>query len=43
MRALDLAETMNVPVEWLALSAGAKISMDSGTRTWTGSHVYCVA
>ena len=32
MRALDLAETMNVPVEWLALSAGAKISMESGTE-----------
>ena len=32
MRALDLAQDMNVPVEWLAVSAGAKISMDSGTE-----------
>jgi acetyl/propionyl-CoA carboxylase alpha subunit/acetyl-CoA carboxylase carboxyltransferase component len=32
MRALDLAEDMKVPVEWLAVSAGAKISMDSGTE-----------
>jgi acetyl/propionyl-CoA carboxylase alpha subunit/acetyl-CoA carboxylase carboxyltransferase component len=32
MRAIDLAAEMNVPVEWLALSAGAKISMDSGTE-----------
>ncbi|MDQ3719392.1 MAG: fused acetyl/propionyl-CoA carboxylase subunit alpha/methylmalonyl-CoA decarboxylase subunit alpha, partial [Actinomycetota bacterium] len=32
MRALDLAEEMQVPVEWLAVSAGAKISMDSGTE-----------
>jgi acetyl/propionyl-CoA carboxylase alpha subunit/acetyl-CoA carboxylase carboxyltransferase component len=32
MRALDLAEEMRVPVEWLAVSAGAKISMDSGTE-----------
>jgi acetyl/propionyl-CoA carboxylase alpha subunit/acetyl-CoA carboxylase carboxyltransferase component len=32
MRAIDLAAEMNVPVEWLAVSAGAKISMDSGTE-----------
>jgi len=32
MRALDLAEEMQAPVEWLAVSAGAKISMDSGTE-----------
>jgi acetyl-CoA carboxylase carboxyltransferase component len=32
MRAIDLAAEMKVPVEWLALSAGAKISMDSGTE-----------
>jgi acetyl/propionyl-CoA carboxylase alpha subunit/acetyl-CoA carboxylase carboxyltransferase component len=32
MRALDLAEEMGVPVEWLAVSAGAKISMESGTE-----------
>ena len=32
MGALDLAEEMQVPVEWFALSSGAKISMDSGTE-----------
>ncbi|TWD73096.1 acetyl/propionyl-CoA carboxylase alpha subunit [Kribbella amoyensis] len=30
--ALDLAESMGVPVEWFAVSAGARISMDSGTE-----------
>ncbi len=30
--ALDLAEELQVPVEWFALSAGARISMDSGTE-----------
>ena len=30
--ALDLAEELHVPVEWYALSAGARISMDSGTE-----------
>ncbi|GAA2637647.1 biotin carboxylase N-terminal domain-containing protein [Dactylosporangium fulvum] len=30
--ALDLAERMHVPVDWFALSAGARISMDSGTE-----------
>jgi acetyl/propionyl-CoA carboxylase alpha subunit/acetyl-CoA carboxylase carboxyltransferase component len=30
--ALDLAASMGVPLEWYALSAGAKISMDSGTE-----------
>ena len=30
--ALDLAEEMGVPVEWYALSAGARISMESGTE-----------
>jgi acetyl-CoA carboxylase carboxyltransferase component/biotin carboxyl carrier protein len=30
--ALDLAERLRLPVEWFALSAGAKISMDSGTE-----------
>ena len=29
---LDLAEKMGVPLEWFALSAGAKIAMDSGTE-----------
>ena len=30
--ALDLAEEKQVPLEWYALSSGAKISMDSGTE-----------
>jgi acetyl-CoA carboxylase carboxyltransferase component len=30
--ALDLAEQLSVPVEWFALSAGARISMNSGTE-----------
>ncbi len=30
--ALDLAEALRVPLEWYALSAGARISMDSGTE-----------
>jgi acetyl/propionyl-CoA carboxylase alpha subunit/acetyl-CoA carboxylase carboxyltransferase component len=30
--ALDLAEEQGLPVEWFALSAGARISMDSGTE-----------
>ena len=30
--ALDLAESLGAPVEWFALSAGARIAMDSGTE-----------
>ena len=30
--AIDLAEKLAVPLEWFALSAGAKIAMDSGTE-----------
>ena len=30
--AIDLAEQMRVPLEWYALSAGARIAMDSGTE-----------
>ncbi len=30
--ALDLAEEMGVPAEWYAVSAGAKIAMDSGSE-----------
>ncbi|WP_431975472.1 carboxyl transferase domain-containing protein [Micromonospora haikouensis] len=30
--ALDLAESMRVPLEWYALSSGARISMESGTE-----------
>ncbi|MCW2699654.1 MAG: acetyl-CoA carboxylase, biotin carboxylase subunit [Blastococcus sp.] len=32
MAALDLAEERGIPVEWFALSSGARISMDSGTE-----------
>jgi acetyl/propionyl-CoA carboxylase alpha subunit/acetyl-CoA carboxylase carboxyltransferase component len=31
--AIDLAEEHGVPLEWFALSSGAKIAMDSGTET----------
>jgi hypothetical protein len=41
LAALDLARRLHVPVEWFAISAGAKISMDSGTETWTGSPGRC--
>ncbi len=34
--ALDLAEARSLPVEWFALSSGAKISMDSGTENMDG-------
>ncbi|HXY40529.1 MAG TPA: carboxyl transferase domain-containing protein, partial [Vicinamibacteria bacterium] len=30
--ALDLAEALGVPLEWFSLSAGARISMESGTE-----------
>jgi acetyl/propionyl-CoA carboxylase alpha subunit/acetyl-CoA carboxylase carboxyltransferase component len=30
--ALDLAESRNVPVEWFAISSGARISMENGTE-----------
>ncbi len=30
--AVDLAESMQVPIEWYALSAGARIAMNSGTE-----------
>jgi len=30
--AIDLAEQLRVPVEWVPISAGAKIAMDSGTE-----------
>jgi acetyl-CoA carboxylase carboxyltransferase component len=38
LAALDLAESLEVPLEWFALSAGAKISMESGTENmdWIG-------
>ena len=32
LAALDLAEEMGVPVEWFAISSGAKISRESGTE-----------
>jgi acetyl/propionyl-CoA carboxylase alpha subunit/acetyl-CoA carboxylase carboxyltransferase component len=34
--ALDLAEERSIPVEWFALSAGARIAMDSGTENMDG-------
>jgi acetyl/propionyl-CoA carboxylase alpha subunit/acetyl-CoA carboxylase carboxyltransferase component len=36
--ALDLAERLRVPVEWFAVSSGARIAMDSGTENmdWIG-------
>ena len=35
--ALDLAQRLEVPVEWVSISAGAKIAMNSGTENldWT--------
>ncbi len=33
LAAIDLARRLHLPVEWYALSAGAKIAMDSGTET----------
>ncbi len=37
--ALDLAEQLDVPVEWFTLSSGARISMESGTENmdWVGA------
>ena len=32
LAAIDLADRMDVPIEWFALSAGAKIAMDSGSE-----------
>ncbi|MEO6124568.1 MAG: carboxyl transferase domain-containing protein [Ilumatobacteraceae bacterium] len=32
LAAIDLAESMHAPIEWFALSAGAKIAMDSGSE-----------
>ena len=32
LEAIDLAEQLQVPIEWFALSAGAKIAMDSGSE-----------
>ena len=33
LAAIDLARQLHAPVEWFAISAGAKIAMDSGTET----------
>ncbi|MEW5816195.1 MAG: carboxyl transferase domain-containing protein, partial [Spirochaetota bacterium] len=37
--AFDLAESMHLPVEWLPVSAGARIDMESGTENldWTAA------
>jgi acetyl/propionyl-CoA carboxylase alpha subunit/acetyl-CoA carboxylase carboxyltransferase component len=32
LAAIDLAEALDVPIEWFALSGGAKIAMDSGSE-----------
>jgi acetyl-CoA carboxylase carboxyltransferase component len=34
--ALDLAEERGIPAEWFALSAGARIALDSGTENMDG-------
>ena len=33
LAAIELAQRLHVPLEWYAISAGAKISMESGTET----------
>ncbi len=37
--AIDMAETEKIPVEWIPVSSGAKITMDSGTENldWTAA------
>ncbi|WP_187759783.1 carboxyl transferase domain-containing protein [Thiospirochaeta perfilievii] len=37
--AIDLADEKKLPIEWVAISSGAKITMDSGTENldWTGT------
>ena len=37
LAAIDLAQELELPIEWLPISAGARISMDSGTENldWT--------
>ncbi|MFT3876224.1 MAG: carboxyl transferase domain-containing protein [Propioniciclava sp.] len=37
--AIDLAESLGVPLEWFTLSSGARISMESGTENmdWVGA------
>lgn len=37
--AIELAEEKKLPIEWVAISSGAKITMDSGTENldWTGT------
>lgn len=39
MAAIDMAEANGLPIEWLPISAGARISMDSGTENldWTAA------
>jgi acetyl/propionyl-CoA carboxylase alpha subunit/acetyl-CoA carboxylase carboxyltransferase component len=39
MAAMDLAERLQVPLEWFAVSSGARISMSSGTENmdWIGA------
>jgi acetyl/propionyl-CoA carboxylase alpha subunit/acetyl-CoA carboxylase carboxyltransferase component len=42
--ALDLAERHGIPLEWFALSAGARISMESGTENmdWVAAALKCI-
>lgn len=39
LAAIDLAETRRLPVEWVALSSGARIALESGTENldWTAA------
>ena len=40
---LDLAQEKGIPLEWFTLSAGAKISMESGVENMDWIAVSCVA
>jgi acetyl/propionyl-CoA carboxylase alpha subunit/acetyl-CoA carboxylase carboxyltransferase component len=42
--AIELAEAEGVPVEWIAISSGARIAMDSGTENldWTARVLRCI-
>jgi acetyl/propionyl-CoA carboxylase alpha subunit/acetyl-CoA carboxylase carboxyltransferase component len=44
LAALDLAATMRVPLEWFALSSGARIAWDSGTENmdWIAAVLRCI-
>jgi acetyl-CoA carboxylase carboxyltransferase component len=44
MAAIGLAQSLGVPVEWFAVSSGAKIAMDSGTENmdWVARVLRCL-